>query len=107
MFSDRVRFHETFHFVQGDNTFCHSEALPKNPNKSAIIGCFFVSPYLTAFSLPRDISLTLNMTKLKVLFNLKHRVYHKKQATLAASANFLNFVQNVKGRGLAPAGFIR
>ena len=26
------------------------------------------------------------MTKQKVIFSLKHRVYHKKQATLAASA---------------------
>ncbi len=50
--------------------------------------CFKVCPRLTLLSLPRDISLTLNMTKQKVFFSLKRRVYHKKQATLAASARY-------------------
>lgn len=32
---------------------------------------------------------------------------YKKQSTLAASAKILHFVQDDKGRGLAPDGFIR
>ena len=79
---------------QGDWLVMHKRHLFKSGRSKPLPYVKFARLYKTRhlFSrrlpLPRDISLTLNMTKQKVIFSLKRRVYHKKQAMLAASAKY-------------------